>query len=473
MLHVRRALAAARARSVRRRRHPVALLIDPYFIPSGTPVFRQLAVLPGEPQARRPGGRRVRRGARAGHPRGHHRGDHRRVHHQAPRMSESGALGWNADGETTTDGRAVLRDLNRRLGTRFPLDGPKTLSGWMLEILRELPDGPVCVRLDGAVIEALSTDERTIRSFRLHRLTPADAPVAGGPSPRGWRWRPAGRRRRHREIPCRPITGRTPWSGSPSVAPPAIRRCPIAPPMTSTLPFGWHPLIRPVLVELPAADFGKALIRTCPGGHPFCPSQPRHRRSPTRPPRSSCPALRGRLCSIRCWRRTKALEIQQKISTPTSASSTSWSRRSKIARRARDREVPRRDLRPAVYGRRRARYGGSADRTHRPQTDGGNPDGAAGQARQPPQRAVVGPDRPCRARPGQVPATGDGRPDRRRARQAAEAAREARPERRRQALGHGRRRARHRHDQRRAATPSSRTASESTTRRSSSSCRRC
>ncbi len=45
-------------------------------------------------------------------------------------------LRWNADGQLLVDGATTLRDLNRRLGLKFPLDGPKTLNGLIIERLQ-------------------------------------------------------------------------------------------------------------------------------------------------------------------------------------------------------------------------------------------------------------------------------------------------------------------------------------------------
>src|SRR4030095_6128455 len=45
-----------------------------------------------------------------------------------------------ADGSVTVDGMASLRAINRRLGTRFPLGGPKTLNGLLVDHLAPMPD---------------------------------------------------------------------------------------------------------------------------------------------------------------------------------------------------------------------------------------------------------------------------------------------------------------------------------------------
>ncbi len=79
-------------------------------------------------------------------------------------------LRWDEHGQVTVDAAMPLRVLNRRLGTSFPLDGPKTLSGWILESLQELPEGNVSVRFGDVVVEVANLQERRVRSARLQRL---------------------------------------------------------------------------------------------------------------------------------------------------------------------------------------------------------------------------------------------------------------------------------------------------------------
>ena len=52
---------------------------------------------------------------------------------------------------------ALLRTLNRRLGTQFPLDGPKTLNGLILEHLGDIPEAGTAFRLAGQMVEILQT----------------------------------------------------------------------------------------------------------------------------------------------------------------------------------------------------------------------------------------------------------------------------------------------------------------------------
>jgi Mg2+/Co2+ transporter CorB len=87
---------------------------------------------------------------------------------QAPGGSTAG-LQWSADGQVIVDGSVPQRALNRRLQLHFPLDGPRTLNGLLLERLQEIPDAPCCVRYEDCVAEIIQTDEQAVRSARLIR----------------------------------------------------------------------------------------------------------------------------------------------------------------------------------------------------------------------------------------------------------------------------------------------------------------
>lgn len=72
-----------------------------------------------------------------------------------------------ADGSVTVDGMATLRTLNRRLGTRFPLDGAKTLNGLIVGHLGDIPEAGTAFRLAGQSIEVVQTLDRAVRVVRL------------------------------------------------------------------------------------------------------------------------------------------------------------------------------------------------------------------------------------------------------------------------------------------------------------------
>jgi len=71
------------------------------------------------------------------------------------------------DGSIIVEGGSLLRELNRKLGYRFPLDGPKTLNGLILEHLQDIPEPGTSLKLAGYPIEVLQTQDRVIRSVRL------------------------------------------------------------------------------------------------------------------------------------------------------------------------------------------------------------------------------------------------------------------------------------------------------------------
>ncbi|MEP7061197.1 MAG: CNNM domain-containing protein [Betaproteobacteria bacterium] len=80
-----------------------------------------------------------------------------------------------ADGSVIVDGMAPLRVLNRRLGTHFPLTGPKTLNGLIVEHLGDIPDAGLTFELAGQRVEILQTVDRAIKVVRL--LAPVGKPV--------------------------------------------------------------------------------------------------------------------------------------------------------------------------------------------------------------------------------------------------------------------------------------------------------
>ena len=71
------------------------------------------------------------------------------------------------DGSVVVDGAASLRDLNRQLGYAFPVDGPKTLNGLLLEHLQEIPEPGTSLKVAGNPVEILQVQHRSIKSVRL------------------------------------------------------------------------------------------------------------------------------------------------------------------------------------------------------------------------------------------------------------------------------------------------------------------
>ncbi len=82
-----------------------------------------------------------------------------------------------ADGSVVVDGLAPLRALNRRLGTQFPIDGPKTLNGLIVDQMGEIPAAGTRVDVAGQALEILQTQDRGVKVVRLL------APVGAVPGP--------------------------------------------------------------------------------------------------------------------------------------------------------------------------------------------------------------------------------------------------------------------------------------------------
>jgi len=84
---------------------------------------------------------------------------------QSPLMARG--LHRQPDGSYVVEGSTLLRDLNRKLGFDFPLDGPKTLNGLILEHLQNIPEPNTSVRIAGHPLEIVQTQDRVIKSVRV------------------------------------------------------------------------------------------------------------------------------------------------------------------------------------------------------------------------------------------------------------------------------------------------------------------
>ncbi len=78
------------------------------------------------------------------------------------------------DGSYLIEGMALLRDINRVLDWDLPTEGPKTLSGFVLEHLEAIPENNLCLRVDGYLIETLQIKDNVIKSLKVVRAPHAD-----------------------------------------------------------------------------------------------------------------------------------------------------------------------------------------------------------------------------------------------------------------------------------------------------------
>lgn len=80
------------------------------------------------------------------------------------------------DGSFVIDGMAVLRDINRALRWDLPMNGPKTLSGLVLEHLETIPETNVCLRLGEYQIETLQIKDNIVKTINVRRQSPVSTP---------------------------------------------------------------------------------------------------------------------------------------------------------------------------------------------------------------------------------------------------------------------------------------------------------
>lgn len=164
VVHVRRALARLRETEFDAGEFR-AWLREPYFIPSGTSLYTQLAQfqatrqslglvvdeygellglvtvedileeIVGEFTAERPGG-------------------------LTPNIRE-------ADGSCLVEGTASVRELNRKWGMELPVEGPRTLNGLLLEELEAMPEPGVSIMVAGYPVEIVQVQDRMVKTARI------------------------------------------------------------------------------------------------------------------------------------------------------------------------------------------------------------------------------------------------------------------------------------------------------------------
>jgi Mg2+/Co2+ transporter CorB len=167
VLHVRKTLAGLHNQDFERETLR-ELLTEPYFVPTGTPVFQQLQYF----QESR------HRIALVVNEYGELEGlltpediIEELIGEFTTTMPRSGTGrgGWNDEGECIVPGSMPLRELNRWLQIKLPTDGPKTLNGLILEMLEEIPDGDVCLQIGDIKLEVLRSDDQSVRTVKLFK----------------------------------------------------------------------------------------------------------------------------------------------------------------------------------------------------------------------------------------------------------------------------------------------------------------
>jgi len=80
------------------------------------------------------------------------------------------------DGSVIADGTCSLRVLNRKAGFTFPLDGPKTINGLVLEQLEDIPEAGTSLLIADHPVEILQVQNRMVKVVKI--MPQREAPKA-------------------------------------------------------------------------------------------------------------------------------------------------------------------------------------------------------------------------------------------------------------------------------------------------------
>lgn len=167
-VHSRRILRAALDSDGLTHAELEALVREPYFIPKGTPLYKQLINFQ----------RKKRRSGLVVDEYGDVLGLvtmadllEEIVGEFATDPSDSiAAIQPQDDGSYLVDGSAGLRDLVRSLDWELPTDGPKTLNGLIVEHLQSLPETGTSLMIAGYPIDIIQTQDNCVKTARVRPL---------------------------------------------------------------------------------------------------------------------------------------------------------------------------------------------------------------------------------------------------------------------------------------------------------------
>jgi len=83
------------------------------------------------------------------------------------------------DGSYTILGNASIRDVNKALDWTLPTEGPRTISGLILEVLEAFPEGNTSLALGEHCLEILSLDSNVIQAVRAFKKADASLESLG------------------------------------------------------------------------------------------------------------------------------------------------------------------------------------------------------------------------------------------------------------------------------------------------------
>lgn len=81
--------------------------------------------------------------------------------------TQTGRFLRQEDGSLLLEGSNSLRELNRKFGLHFPLSGAKTLNGLILEHLQDIPEAGTSLKIANHPIEIIQTQGRIVKVARI------------------------------------------------------------------------------------------------------------------------------------------------------------------------------------------------------------------------------------------------------------------------------------------------------------------
>jgi Mg2+/Co2+ transporter CorB len=177
ILHVRKFLNASR-------REPLdkdgirATLREPYYVPEGTPLLAQLSNF--QEQMRHVGLVVDEYGEILGLVTLQDILEEIVGEFTSQKPMSGGLCRKEPDGSVIAEGICPLRVLNRKAGFQFPLEGPKTINGLVLEALEEIPEPGTSLLVSGYPVEILQVQNRMVKVVRIlaRRAAPGEARAA-------------------------------------------------------------------------------------------------------------------------------------------------------------------------------------------------------------------------------------------------------------------------------------------------------
>ena len=141
------------------------VIAEPYFIPSGTPLFTQIQQFQENQQSI----------ALVVDEYGEFKGlitiedilEEVIGDFATQSPSRVGSYRKEADGSWLVDGSSPLRDLNKKLNLSLPLEGPRTLNGLILEHFEDIPEPNTSFKAGSHTLEILQTQDRVVKSVKI------------------------------------------------------------------------------------------------------------------------------------------------------------------------------------------------------------------------------------------------------------------------------------------------------------------